>query len=267
MRRILCIVSIAVLGVLLWGPASAWAWDTADCLRCHRQGSTQSVHHMEPERFLESAHGKEGLGCLDCHSGMTQENHAQTASQQRVACSQCHEQKSRHQGGAQCVDCHGSHYILPADNPASRVSTANLALTCGACHPGQAGRPDYLSWLPSLRVNSHGKQDFAGDYSGDNCLACHRSSAAHGEVQPGGSLQCQRCHGPDEQGQSRLAGYFHPRADAGQQPGTYAAGVINLIFLGLMFIAGLIFFGRRASGGRPGQRLGDNRNEHGKSER
>ncbi|MCB2191291.1 MAG: hypothetical protein KQI62_06980 [Deltaproteobacteria bacterium] len=216
---------------------------------------------MDAERFAASVHGKEGLACLDCHAGMSQEDHAQAAGGQAVNCSQCHEQKSGHGSGAGCADCHGAHYMLPVEDPASRVTGAKLAATCGTCHPGQAGRPDYLSWLPSLRVNSHGKQDFKGDYSGRDCLDCHRG-AAHGGADPQDGPQCRRCHGPDEHGRSRLAGFFHPRAEFGRQPGTYAAAVIDMVFLGVMFLAGLGFFCLRARRGRAGGRPGGEPNEH-----
>ena len=37
---------------------------------------------------------------------------------------------------ARCSDCHGSHDILPLDDPRSKVAEQNLVATCGACHPG-----------------------------------------------------------------------------------------------------------------------------------
>ena len=37
---------------------------------------------------------------------------------------------------ANCASCHGVHDILPSSDPRSHVSPANLAATCGACHPG-----------------------------------------------------------------------------------------------------------------------------------
>ena len=251
MRKIFCIALIASLPFL----AGGLAWGAAGCFRCHGIGSTQSVHQLDLNRFSESVHGKEGLSCQDCHSDMPQKNHAQVAGLQRVDCSQCHDQKNRHGHGAQCADCHSSHYIVPVNSPESRVNARKLARTCGTCHPGAASRPSYLSWLPSLRVNSHGKQDFAGDYSGDDCLACHRDRAAHriADSDPAASKQCRRCHGPDERGRSRLAGYFHPRADVQQQPGTYAAAIIDMVFLGLMFIGGMIFFSRLIISKRSGR--------------
>lgn len=37
---------------------------------------------------------------------------------------------------ALCWDCHGSHDILPQNDPASALSSMNLIATCAKCHPG-----------------------------------------------------------------------------------------------------------------------------------
>lgn len=37
---------------------------------------------------------------------------------------------------ANCASCHGVHDILPSSDPESRIAPANLAVTCGSCHPG-----------------------------------------------------------------------------------------------------------------------------------
>jgi cytochrome b subunit of formate dehydrogenase len=37
---------------------------------------------------------------------------------------------------ANCASCHGVHDILPSSDSRSRVNKANLAATCGKCHPG-----------------------------------------------------------------------------------------------------------------------------------
>ena len=36
---------------------------------------------------------------------------------------------------ATCASCHGSHEILPASNPVSKVSAQNRLATCRTCHP------------------------------------------------------------------------------------------------------------------------------------
>ena len=37
---------------------------------------------------------------------------------------------------ANCASCHGVHNILPSTDPRSTINKANLAKTCGVCHPG-----------------------------------------------------------------------------------------------------------------------------------
>jgi cytochrome b subunit of formate dehydrogenase len=37
---------------------------------------------------------------------------------------------------ANCASCHGVHNILPSSYPRSTINHANLAKTCGQCHPG-----------------------------------------------------------------------------------------------------------------------------------
>lgn len=41
---------------------------------------------------------------------------------------------------ANCASCHGVHDILPSSDPRSHVNRANLAQTCGQCHPGAGTR-------------------------------------------------------------------------------------------------------------------------------
>ena len=41
---------------------------------------------------------------------------------------------------ANCASCHGIHNILPSSDSRSTVNPANLARTCGACHPGAGER-------------------------------------------------------------------------------------------------------------------------------
>jgi cytochrome b subunit of formate dehydrogenase len=41
---------------------------------------------------------------------------------------------------ANCASCHGVHLILPSSDPRSMINKANLATTCGKCHPGAGTR-------------------------------------------------------------------------------------------------------------------------------
>jgi cytochrome b subunit of formate dehydrogenase len=48
--------------------------------------------------------------------------------------------RSGQQSVANCASCHGVHNILPSRDPKSKIHPANLATTCGACHPGAGSR-------------------------------------------------------------------------------------------------------------------------------
>lgn len=58
---------------------------------------------------------------------------------------------------AHCADCHSSHLVLPADDPASTLSTANIRNTCGAlgCHvqPGAEFTKAAVHGEPSRETN------------------------------------------------------------------------------------------------------------------
>jgi len=90
--------------------------------------------------------------CGDCHSAHTisrvdAQGFRFTMMDQ---CGRCHEDfaetffETYHgkvtqlgsEGAAKCYDCHGTHNILPADNPESSLSHWNVVETCAKCHPG-----------------------------------------------------------------------------------------------------------------------------------
>jgi thiosulfate reductase cytochrome b subunit len=142
----------------------------ATCGQCHKQ-----IH----EAFAGSIHGEavaRGLAgapvCTDCHGEHailapaepgSLVNPARVSS---VTCGRCHGderlvqkynlpadkvpafQDSFHglagragaQSVANCASCHGVHDIRPSSDPRSSVHPANLAKTCGACHPGAGER-------------------------------------------------------------------------------------------------------------------------------
>ncbi len=135
-------------------------------------------HTNVKARYLEGVHGKALLHgnngapvCTDCHGDhqiLAPNNPQSTVSNDNIVqvCSHCHSSvrltqryglpthavgsylDSYHglarQGGmatvANCASCHGAHDILPSSNPNSPINTANLAKTCGKCHPGADAR-------------------------------------------------------------------------------------------------------------------------------
>jgi cytochrome b subunit of formate dehydrogenase/5-methylcytosine-specific restriction endonuclease McrA len=136
------------------------------CGHCHDQISKefqQSIHGQAAE------HGNwQAPVCTDCHgihSIKAHDDPHSPVSAKNVAqatCARCHEGVRLSQefgiegrrattylasyhglaarGGSQvvanCASCHGTHSIFPSSDPRSTINRANLARTCGQCHPG-----------------------------------------------------------------------------------------------------------------------------------
>lgn len=110
------------------------------------------------ETFKKSIHSPEIADtdedlprCNDCHLSHSIERVDQTDFRQNTLfqCGKCHEDvtetyfdtfhgkvsKLGSAGTAKCFDCHGSHNILPPENPNSTLSRQNIIETCQTCHP------------------------------------------------------------------------------------------------------------------------------------
>jgi cytochrome b subunit of formate dehydrogenase len=123
------------------------------CGKCHvkiEQVYNQSIHGQ-----LLAKGDKRGPVCTDCHTAhqveTPQNGHFKMASDKR--CGKCHQDRLEHYRDtyhgkamalgkpnvasdvAACYDCHGHHDVLPAANPASRLSATNILATCQQCHP------------------------------------------------------------------------------------------------------------------------------------
>lgn len=121
----------------------------ATCATCHegiQKVYATSVHGQGV------AEGRTGAAvCSDCHTSHRIQRAETDAWRLAVIdeCGTCHVERiatyrDTYHGKitglgfarvAACADCHGSHTILPASNPASMVSPQNLVSTCRTCHP------------------------------------------------------------------------------------------------------------------------------------
>jgi hypothetical protein len=99
---------------------------------------------------------------------------------------------------ATCVDCHGVHTILPADNPLSRVWATNVPATCRECHGNAA-------LMSSYNLPSDGFEQYAQSVHGIALLekrdtgapACNDCHGNHGATPPGFesvAQVCRACH-------------------------------------------------------------------------
>lgn len=124
------------------------------CSKCHK-----GVY----EKFVRSVHapGKANdpanlPACNNCHTAHTIKRTDQDVFRFEImeACGKCHldiaktyfdtfhgkVSKLGYAKTAKCHDCHGSHDILPAEDPGSHLSRQNIIGTCQTCHPGATRR-------------------------------------------------------------------------------------------------------------------------------
>ncbi|HDZ90712.1 MAG: hypothetical protein JRJ09_12820 [Deltaproteobacteria bacterium] len=244
--------------IVVFGICDSWGYVQEDCIRCHRDGTRESALHIPIDHFNASVHGRE-IDCQACHTGVVDQDHATTKGSGAVNCGQCHEQENSHGSGAKvehrprCYSCHGTHAVFEKESELSSVNGKNLTKTCKTCHPVECGERDWLSWLPSLQIASHNKQDFARVFDTDNCLGCHQGMAAHGEDEPLDDQDCYRCHMAPEKG-SPLLGNIHPRADLEKHPAIFAAGFLYLLLMLALFSGGFAFYIRKFSRKRKDRR-------------
>ncbi len=119
-----------------------------------------SCHNGIEEQFRESIHWKENHDdgekeyptCEDCHTShrISRTDRGDFRLMMMNQCGRCHERESEtffdtfhgkvsrlgDAGAAKCYDCHGTHNILPPDDPRSTLSRENILETCSKCHPG-----------------------------------------------------------------------------------------------------------------------------------
>lgn len=110
-------------------------WQSPVCTDCH------GIHTIKAPSDPKSAvaAGNVGATCAMCHASV------RLSSEFGVAGNRVSSYLSSYHGMASkvgsatvanCASCHGVHDILPSSDPRSTISHANLAKTCGQCHPG-----------------------------------------------------------------------------------------------------------------------------------
>jgi cytochrome b subunit of formate dehydrogenase len=111
-------------------------WQAPVCTDCH---GIHSITARDDPNSPVSAQNVAQVTCARCHEGMrlTQEFGVEGRRETTYLASY-HGLAAR--GGSQvvanCASCHGTHSILPSSDPRSTINHANLARTCGQCHPG-----------------------------------------------------------------------------------------------------------------------------------
>lgn len=234
----------------------------AQCGTCH----TPSL-----KTFREGVHGSElepnkGLNTATCTSCHTAHNVAgaglpwSTIAPARVAstCAACHLEASVQFAGSvhaiatargashsgTCVDCHGSHAILPPVAPASPTSALQVsAATCGRCHGSVALTEMHrlpASVVVDLQGSFHGLAGALGDRRVANCASCHGyhdvrpSWDPQSRVSPANlSTTCGQCHSGAAPGFAR-GGIHHLPRTAGHRLVDLARVMYQMMIVGVI---------------------------------
>lgn len=124
------------------------------------QTMCQACHGPVAQEYSESVHkyvndeSSQSVSCTSCHGShdiLKGENPEAKHNRLNIneSCISCHDGgvvdsynwsfhgtafNFGYTEAANCVDCHGSHNILPEDNPDSMVNVANRPETCAECH-------------------------------------------------------------------------------------------------------------------------------------
>lgn len=221
---VLVFVALAFAGVfffLFLAGQVAWAQPAGDeaCLSCHSQpnlkttrGNQEISLYVDPQVLKSSVHAQ--IPCTSCHTGTQAFPHenpvygAELAMQVTASCSQCHSQEGQDyqasihgepaaagaSGTAYCSDCHGTHDILPQDNPQALHNRGNVVDTCGQCHQGEV--------MEAYQWSFHGSANKLGYDQAATCADCHTAHRVLPASDPASSthpdnlpLQCVSCHG------------------------------------------------------------------------
>jgi len=179
-----------------------------DCLACHGDAALKRDNgkalDFSAESYAKSVHGVAGASCTDCHADLATAELPHGEKVAPVACATCHDaqgasyDKSFHaeshrkaaeakttSKAALCVDCHGTHGILPSKDTESATNHFKLPGTCLKCHgdPKIYKPQPHESGMPTSFADSiHGRALLkSGLNVAPNCATCH---GAHEILRP-----------------------------------------------------------------------------------
>ncbi len=205
------IFTVALTGlwlILAAGAMAAPGMSDGDCLVCHADNTLITTNaagraislFVDEARLAASVHKTNS--CVSCHTDITTGHPDDNRPVAPVNCARCHAEqgesygasvhglarKAGHEDAAACVDCHGSHDILPPTSPASPLHFVHQAQTCGRCHPQEAHE---------VASSVHGKAMATGVRDAPTCTDCHSEHKIEA-LKDGSPLEisdvCSRCH-------------------------------------------------------------------------
>jgi len=196
MKFIKLTISILIIFIIL--SLTAYAQDDNEtCLSCHFDKDLTGFNHkgQEVSMFVtqasldSSVHN--GMNCIDCHSdleGIKEYPHPEDLKP--VNCGNCHDDvEQQYDSSAHgmaiatnpkaptCTSCHGTHNILPYNNPLSPISPKKLPYTCASCHEKQVLTGDkdvkIINSFNRYMRGVHAQGIAEGIESAASCDDCH----------------------------------------------------------------------------------------------
>lgn len=199
MRRVTCVVVISLLSLIFFS-GSSMADVAEDCISCHRE--------KNPGMYLQwknSGHGKNDVGCIDCHAAEEGDVDAYEHYGATVAtlvtpkdCGQCHSEIEEET--SQSYHAHAGEILQSNDAYMAHVAGGHpvVIVGCESCHGAKMIiDPEASNKLSPLTWPNSGVGRLNPDGSKGACNACHsRHSFSKAQArQPG---NCGKCHlGPD----------------------------------------------------------------------
>lgn len=110
-------------------------WQAPVCTDCHGIHTIKAPN--DPNSTVASANVQNT--CASCHGSVKLSNEFGVPGGRVASYLSSYHGMAEKVGSttvANCASCHGVHNILPPGDPHSTVNHANLAKTCGQCHPG-----------------------------------------------------------------------------------------------------------------------------------
>jgi cytochrome b subunit of formate dehydrogenase/uncharacterized protein with PIN domain len=219
MKRYLYLIIFALPFYLL-------AQSNEDCLTCHGEKDFSVQHGLKrrnlyvDESILKASIHKD-LDCISCHTSLEKSDFPHSPKLPPVKCGICHEKEEKEHSESlhgkalkkgdplapNCKDCHGSHYVLPKNDPNSNVTPIKIPFLCGKCH--REGAPVQLQReihqdriLENYTESIHGEGLLKkGLIVSATCTSCHTAHHILPHTDPKSSIAreniaktCSKCH-------------------------------------------------------------------------
>jgi hypothetical protein len=141
----------------------------SNCLSCHGEKTiiSQGAHlYIDPVKYDLTTHAR--IGCISCHTKVTQRHPADGIRPSRAKCEECHAavfteyEQSPHSKHAGCTDCHKPHAVKSL----LAVSGRDINIQCAKCHEHSETVKSHSKWLPQATLHIDALP----------CITCHTGS-------------------------------------------------------------------------------------------